>query len=85
MLKKIAMLLLLSSLEQCLLLLPLVWGIYISYRLLQVTDLTVDGTFILGAAVFARTLDLGLGFCHGIESARRYRYGDRRKLYAAEK
>ena len=36
-------------------------GIYISYRILKVTDLTVDGTFVLGAAIFARCMELGCG------------------------
>ena len=51
---------LLSALEQSLVLLPLVLGIYLSYRILNVTDLTVDGTYVLGAAIFARTIDFGL-------------------------
>lgn len=44
------------ALEQSLLLLPLVLGIYLTYSILKVTDLTVDGTFVLGAAVFARLI-----------------------------
>ncbi|MEY3197135.1 MAG: hypothetical protein RLZZ59_503, partial [Pseudomonadota bacterium] len=50
----------LTSLEQALIFLPLVLGMYISYRILNITDLTVDGTYVLGAAVFAQTLDLGV-------------------------
>jgi len=46
--------LILSTLQQSLLFLPLVIGVYISYRVLAVVDLTVDGTFVLGAAVFAK-------------------------------
>ncbi|MES2214939.1 MAG: ABC transporter permease [Pseudomonadota bacterium] len=49
----------LGALEQSLLLLPLVFGIYLSYRILRVTDLTMDGTYILGAAVYARMIDFG--------------------------
>ena len=41
-------------LEQSLLFLPLTLGIFVSYRVLRCTDLTVDGSFVLGAAVFAR-------------------------------
>ncbi len=40
-------------LEQALLLYPLVLGIYISFTVLKIADLTVDGSFLLGAAVFA--------------------------------
>lgn len=47
-------------LEQALTLTPLVLGMYLSYRILKITDLTVDGTYVLGAAVFARTIHLGL-------------------------
>lgn len=49
-----------TALEQSLIMLPLILGMYISYRILKITDLTVDGTYVLGAAVFARTISLGL-------------------------
>ncbi|MCP4476306.1 MAG: hypothetical protein GY821_17460 [Gammaproteobacteria bacterium] len=52
--------LLLSALQQTLVFLPLVLGIYISYSILAVTDLTVDGTFVLGSAVFARLVTAGV-------------------------
>jgi len=52
----------LATIEQSLLLLPLVCGMYISYRILKVTDLTMDGTYVLGAAIFARMIDLGIIF-----------------------
>ncbi len=52
--------LLLSALQQALVFLPLVLGIYISYSILAVTDLTVDGTFVLGSAVFARLVSAGV-------------------------
>ena len=51
---------LVTALEQSLIMLPLILGMYISYRILKITDLTVDGTYILGAAVFARSLSFGL-------------------------
>ncbi|AFC71351.1 ABC transporter permease [Rickettsia australis] len=51
---------LVTALEQSLIMLPLILGMYISYRILKLTDLTVDGTYVLGAAVFARTISLGL-------------------------
>ncbi len=46
----------LTALSQSMLFLPLALGIYISYVILQATDLTVDGSFVLGAAIFARLL-----------------------------
>lgn len=49
-----------AGLEQALILLPLVLGVYLSYSVLKVTDLTVDGTYVLGAAMFASTIHLGL-------------------------
>ncbi|QQV74978.1 hypothetical protein H6P87_00521 [Rickettsia tillamookensis] len=51
---------LVTALEQSLIMLPLILGMYISYRILKITDLTVDGTYVLGAAVFARSLSFGL-------------------------
>ncbi|WCR57071.1 ABC transporter permease [Rickettsia asembonensis] len=51
---------LVTALEQSLIMLPLILGMYISYRILKITDLTVDGTYVLGAVVFARTISLGL-------------------------
>jgi putative ABC transport system permease protein len=54
------------SLEQSFLLLPLVLGIYLTYSVVKITDLTVDGTFVLGAVVFARLITDGysLGLAH---------------------
>lgn len=48
----------LSALQQCFIFLPLTLGIYISYRVIKVTDLTPDGTFVLGAAIYARCMSL---------------------------
>ena len=45
---------LLNTLQQSLEFLPLALGIYLSYEILILTDLTVGGTFVLGAAVFAK-------------------------------
>ena len=45
---------LLPAIEQMLLFMPLCFGIYITYRIMRITDLTVQATFVLGAAVFAR-------------------------------
>lgn len=48
-----------SILTQSLTFLPLALGISISYRILRATDLTIDGSFVAGAAVFARLVTLG--------------------------
>ena len=50
---------LLNTLQQTLIFLPLALGVYLSYEILMVTDLTVEGTFVLGAAIFARLTTLG--------------------------
>ncbi len=49
-----------AGLEQALIFTPLVLGVYISYNIIRVTDLTVDGTYVLGAVVFARMIEFGL-------------------------
>lgn len=46
---------------QSLTFLPLALGISISYTILRATDMTLDGSFVLGAGVFARLITLG--FC----------------------
>lgn len=51
--------LLIATLTQALTFLPLAVGISISYNILRATDLTLDGSFVLGAAVFARLVTLG--------------------------
>ena len=50
---------LLNTLQQTLIFLPLAFGVYLSYDILMITDLTVEGTFVLGAAIFARLITLG--------------------------
>lgn len=50
---------LLNTLQQTLIFLPLAIGVYLSYDILMITDLTVEGTFVLGAAIFARLTTLG--------------------------
>ncbi|MBM4222653.1 MAG: ABC transporter permease [Gammaproteobacteria bacterium] len=42
--------------EQTFLFYPVVLSLYISYRLLKLTDLSADGVYVLGGAVFAKTL-----------------------------
>ncbi|MFN7662443.1 MAG: ABC transporter permease [Alphaproteobacteria bacterium] len=46
----------LASLEQSLMLYPLVLGVCLSYQILKTTDLTAEGSFVLGAALYARLL-----------------------------
>lgn len=45
---------------QALTFLPLAFAISISYHILRATDMTIDGSFVTGAAVFARLVTLGL-------------------------
>lgn len=47
-------------LQQSFLMFPLVLGLYFSFNVLKIADLTVDGSFVLGAAVFARLVTMGL-------------------------
>ncbi len=51
---------LLSILEQSLLFLPLAIGVYMSYVVLRMPDLTTDGSFVLGAAIFAISVQGGI-------------------------
>lgn len=48
-----------SALQQSLMFLPLAFGVYLSYQVLVVTDISVEGSFVLGAAIFARLFTLG--------------------------
>lgn len=48
--------LLLNIIEQSLLFLPLICAIYFSYIVLKVTDISVDGTLVLGAATTSQLL-----------------------------
>lgn len=52
--------LLLSSLEQSILFFPLALGIYLSFSILKATDMTTEGSFVLGGGVFARLLVQGV-------------------------
>ena len=49
-----------SILTQSITFLPLAFGISISYVLLRATDMTLDGSFVLGAALFASFVTLGI-------------------------
>jgi putative tryptophan/tyrosine transport system permease protein len=52
--------LLLATLTQSLTLIPLALGIHLSYTLLRATDMTIDGSFVLGAGVFAQLVTMGV-------------------------
>ena len=49
----------LHILEQSLVFLPFSLGMFISYGILKKADLTVDGSFVLGAGIFAKLVLLG--------------------------
>lgn len=49
-----------NILEQSLVFLPLVLGVFLSFSILRIPDLTVDGSFVLGAGIFAKAMHLGL-------------------------
>lgn len=51
---------LLNILEQTLLFFPLVLGLYLSYSVLKIPDLTTDGSFVLGAAFFGISVHLNI-------------------------
>ncbi len=51
---------LLGILEQSLLFFPLICGIYFSYVILKVTDVSVDGSLVLGAAICGKMLLAGV-------------------------
>lgn len=48
-----------SIATQSLTFLPLALGISVSYTILRATDMTLDGSFVLGAGVFARLITMG--------------------------
>jgi putative ABC transport system permease protein len=52
--------LLYAVMTQLVLFLPLAIGVNISYTVLRATDMTLDGSFVLGAAVFAKLTTVGL-------------------------
>ena len=49
-----------ATIEQSLIFTIMVLGVYISFRILNFPDMTVDGTFPLGAAISAKLLTLGV-------------------------
>lgn len=52
--------LLFAILTQLILFVPFALSVSISYTVLRATDMTLDGSFVLGAAVFAKMVSLGL-------------------------
>lgn len=52
--------LLIAIITQILPFLPLTLAIYISFYILKATDMTLDGSFVLGGGVFARLIELGI-------------------------
>jgi putative ABC transport system permease protein len=52
--------LVLEALQQTLIFLPITLGIYLTYRIIRITDLTVGGSYGLGAAIFAKLLTSGI-------------------------
>lgn len=61
--------LLFSILTQSLTFLPLAFGISISYHILRATDMTIDGSFVIGAAIFARLVTLGISPIYAMAAA----------------
>lgn len=59
-----------DALFQAILYIPLVLGIFLSFKLLRLTDLTADGSFVLGAGIYARLFSAGvpygLAFCASV-------------------
>lgn len=51
--------LLFALFTQSLTFLPLALAVYISFTILRATDMTLDGSFVLGAGIFARLVELG--------------------------
>jgi len=52
--------LLYSVMTQLVMFMPLALGVSISYTVLRATDMTLDGSFVLGAGVFAKLTTLGI-------------------------
>lgn len=49
-----------ASFNQAITFLPLALALYISFYILRAIDMTLDGSFVLGAAIFARLLELNI-------------------------
>lgn len=53
--------LIITSIEQGLIFGVLAMGVFLTYKILDIADLSVEGTFPLGAFIFARFISTGLG------------------------
>src|SRR3989337_4073270 len=49
-----------AALSQTVTLLPMAVALYISFNILRAIDMTLDGSFVLGAAIFARLVELNV-------------------------
>ena len=52
--------LILTSIEQGLVFAILSMGVFLTYKILDISDLSVEGTFPFGAFIFAKFISLGL-------------------------
>jgi putative tryptophan/tyrosine transport system permease protein len=52
--------LLIAIVTQTLTFLPLAVALYVSFCIMRATDMTLDGSFVLGAAIFAKLLEAGV-------------------------
>ena len=52
---------LINIILQTLVFLPLIYGVYLSYYILRIPDLTVESSFVTGAVFFTRALEQGAG------------------------
>lgn len=65
--------LVMTSLEQGLIFAVLAMGVFLTYKVLDIADLSVEGTFTMGAFIFAKFISMGvhpivstlMGFCLG--------------------
>jgi putative tryptophan/tyrosine transport system permease protein len=58
-----------ETLLQSALYVPLILGVFLSFRILKLTDLTADGSFVLGAGVFARLTIEGIAWFPALAAA----------------
>lgn len=65
--------LIITSIEQGLIFATLAMGVFLTYKILDIADLSVEGTFPFGAFIFAKFISMGfhpiistlMGFCFG--------------------
>lgn len=53
--------LIINSIEQGLIFAVLAMGVFLTYKILDIADLSVEGTFPMGAFIFAKFISMGLG------------------------